>query len=436
MPVTRSTTASPAKRTRSRTVAPFSTPPKFSQSSSPSSRTQTMEAKHRILYPTAVQLGFLGPKAEKLRKIQAAITTVLLPHSPRPPANQLFNTGYLGHSLTPVAKMNTGKKNDKDHGAWFQPCKGFPCSVPQCDHTNRHILVVKAGVLPGVLETEPLRGLLRLRAELLGRAVPAALPLAPFPSPAPQAPLPLLPALPLPAALPTLPAIPQAPLSPLGALPLHPIPRSANIRPHYSPDGHILAFVASPTRADHGSGSDNSSENSGDDGDSVGELGYPQVTLDATLPVVVVAWKDIYSDPIYLTVFTHAHDFPEDHFSRTEVVLEDCRSGLEDAGFPVTNVVDRFLESIGDTVGDWVLHSWLTPIPIYSRNKFIYIKPLRASSPQHASEYLDRYVFLLQLNSNRFSYQPDLTDIILNGSAVSTSRASNLKGVKSLWIPG
>ncbi|KAJ6619075.1 hypothetical protein B0H10DRAFT_1947088 [Mycena sp. CBHHK59/15] len=341
MPVTRSTTASPAKRTRSRTVAPFSTPPKFSQSSSPSSRTQTMEAKHRILYPTAVQLGFLGPKAEKLGKIQAAITTVLLPHSPRPPANQLFNTGYLGHSLTPVAKMNTGKKNDKDHGAWFQP-------------------VVKAGVLPGVLETEPLRGLLRLRAELLGRAVPAALPLAPFPSPAPQAPLPLLPALPLPAALPTLPAIPQAPLSPLGALPLHPIPRSANIRPHYSPDGHILAFVASPTRADHGSGSDNSSENSGDDGDSV---------------VVVVAWKDIYSDPIYLTVFTHAHDFPEDHFSRTEVVLEDCRSGLEDAGFPVTNVVDRFLESIGDTVGDWVLHSWLTPIPIYSRNKFIYIKP-------------------------------------------------------------
>ncbi|KAJ7848522.1 hypothetical protein B0H13DRAFT_1906698 [Mycena leptocephala] len=190
------------------------------------------------------------------------------------------------------------------------------------------------------------------------------------------------------------------------------------------PKRQFLAFAASPTRADHGSGSDDSSSGSGDDGDSIGELSYPQVTLDATPPVVVVAWKDVFSDPIFLTVFPRAHDFPEDYFSRAEVVLEDCRPGLEDAGFPVTDVVERFLESIGDAVGEWVFHSWSTPIPIYNRNKFIYIKPHRAPVP-----FPDHIFELLRCNTT------DLTEIILSGSAGSTSRASNLKAVKVFGCP-
>ncbi|KAJ7231784.1 hypothetical protein C8J57DRAFT_1250914 [Mycena rebaudengoi] len=201
MPATRSTTASPASRTRSRTIQPSdfcthtpatptpSSRSKPSRSSSWMSRREKLEERHWDLYPVTKSLGILGTKDAKKTQIEKLVKDQLHFFSTTPPRGQWLNPSHEGHDLLrPV--MTTGR-NGRAYGSWVQPCVGTNCVVPNCTPSVRHVYRIAPPVPNHILQLEPLATLLKARQELLPKPRPvgsAPLPLPHFPNPSAHSP--------------------------------------------------------------------------------------------------------------------------------------------------------------------------------------------------------------------------------------------------------
>ncbi|KAJ7448858.1 hypothetical protein B0H11DRAFT_2247497 [Mycena galericulata] len=380
------TRSSSSPRTRTRSSIRKAAGPSSPSSPSPPQRRSTLEAKHAILYPVTFSLRITGSKAVKRRTVQSRLHAMIEVYSPRPEA---LPHNYQGHRLTGLF-LNTGytSKNDELAGMWSHKarkshvinisftnkaiqCEG--CDVAVCSKEKPRFFNVVGPLPPHIRSLAPLEKLFRARAELWPkrRTRTAKKPTFPPPSPSPSpSPTPS----PEPREASPLFEVEDA-MAGRSASPQTPPPhRTLHFdyggygTYHYSPVGDILV----PTSV-----SDSRPRVLVEDSDSdeEGELQYPpgpgNVILDICMPVVLFA---CHVSP------------PPGSINIGDVILEDFRLGLEAVGLPVGTEIQRFL----DAANHWTSTTWDAPIPIFGRNKVIYIRTLgvHVTPPDHFYELL------------------------------------------------
>ncbi|KAJ6563163.1 hypothetical protein B0H10DRAFT_2239629 [Mycena sp. CBHHK59/15] len=139
---------------------------------------------------------------------------------------------------------------------------------------------------------------------------------------------------------------------------------------HYSPEGYIVPSTHSQPNVLFS-----------DSDDEEGELQY----LDVCTPVLLFAWYNSDEPPIQTMVYPRL-DQPGT-LCIGEVILQDFREGLHALGLPVGSQIQRFL----DVMDYWSsIDVWTNPIPVFGRNKVIYIKTvgIDITPPDHFFELL------------------------------------------------
>ncbi|KAJ6587612.1 hypothetical protein DFH09DRAFT_1141459 [Mycena vulgaris] len=304
--------------------------------------------------------------------------------------------------------LNKGIKNPANTGAYIQTCIG--CT--SCSGPRRRVFRITDPLSRSILDQEPLASLLLAREEELypeprrpsarsnaARATVAAAHAAVGTILVPSSPSPPPPATPAttPSPEPTDVPLPDAMVDDLPAVPVTPsnqrLPSNQHLTfdnggyggYHYSPSGYIIR--SSPSSAADGTDpSDDAAEDAQSIISTIPELQYPVDVLDLCTPVVLFAWFDALEAPIQTMVQPRAD---EDSSIRIgEVVLNDFRSGLKALGFPSTVHIEHFI----DVTDHWIPINWNTGIPIYGRNKVIYIRQVgvNVTPPDH-------FIDLLQL---------------------------------------
>ncbi|KAJ7480507.1 hypothetical protein B0H11DRAFT_2193769 [Mycena galericulata] len=366
MAVTRSS-ASPRTRSSSSQNAYSAS---LSSSSPRRNRTRSranLEAKHALLYPATTSLGVRGLKKDKRREVARRLRALLELYSPRP--DQKSPRNYGNHRLGDLT-MNTGFKSRRDDhaGSWVQPCEGH-CDIDSC---NGRVFVVTDPLPRHILHGRQFRVLFRARKELYathyeGHVLPHEL--SPTPTPPPS--------------IPTAAGDFAAPEAEEESVSLERslTPRTPTLRfdfggyggVHYTPDGYIIhhASRAEP-RADDS------------ESDGIPELQYPRDVLDVCTPALLVGWYDNTSPPIQMMVQPRADQPPTCRIG--EVVLEDFKVRIGELGFPTTSEIERFI----DATDHWIPTTWDKGVPIYGRNKVIYIRAVGVdiTPPDHVVELL------------------------------------------------
>ncbi|KAJ7716286.1 hypothetical protein B0H16DRAFT_1801608 [Mycena metata] len=414
------TRASSSPRTRSRTSAPsssLSSPsrrrPRVSsaaaapspsssparrrraniQATPPSLRRSNLEARHAISYPITTGLGILGTKAVKLQTVLDLLGAMIQIHTPDSPPNAALPRRYEMHNLTPL-RLCTGytSNNPADAGRLIQVCTGcYLCTV----QNRKKIYVRTAPLSPQSLADPQLRILFRARAELCGLPPPI------FP-PVPE------------------PAEPEAEeMDNAAALPVQCESEQPDDSDEEGSSGHNGTIVvdsedehgnsdeSEETLAEQGN-SDESEEtlataeqplhfdygrmlapDSDDELEEALDLDYPpEIVFVLNVPVLVVIWF-MASDNTVQMVQKLLHPRAPQKQGQVarlgNLVLRDYQELLEHlVGFPAGTEFRRFLDSIGR----WGLSPWDEEIPVYARNRIIYLKPadLDVTIPDHFAE--------------------------------------------------
>ncbi|KAJ6552370.1 hypothetical protein B0H10DRAFT_2202074 [Mycena sp. CBHHK59/15] len=351
--------------------------------SSASARRRRLEAKHTQLYPTTARLGIRGTKAVKRRIVQRRILEKLELFSPYPPEDLALPYNHQGHRLTAMRLRSGYTQNDRWFaGSYHQVCTGCPRCV-----TKKRVFVRVDPLPHHILEQPELKALFDARTELYpttGGTTTASIPTAPSPSPSPSpAPAPSPPASPSPVPAP-LPADPAAKEAELPIPPHTPMRQTLHfhyggyggVDAHYSPAGEILVPDS-------------------DSNDPIGDLQYPptepiEIALDVCTPVLLIAWylnaDTSCTNTICTMVYPRAKE-DENPFTAciiANLVLQDFLDSLEARGLPHGSQIQRFL----DATSHWVPACWDDEIPIFGRNRVIYIRTvgLDVTPPDHFVE--------------------------------------------------
>ncbi|KAJ7652291.1 hypothetical protein B0H17DRAFT_1147411 [Mycena rosella] len=350
MPVTRSSLP------RNRSGATRSPLPALQVSPrTPSARTiarhTTMLARYVHQYPISTELGFVGLLADRRRNVNVRINEALAIARPRPPPSRHLDRRHQNHNLT-GPQQNKGITSLQGIASWHQ--------------------------VPSDLREGPLRRLLKAREELYPRrrqpltnedAAAAATALAAARSRC--------------CAQPHEAEHLNAPLTPTDDG-LHYDYR------HYSPNGYII--LSTPSSQIDGSDSDSNIFAPSEIPEDLDlDLQYPPDVLDLCAPVLLLAWLDATTPPIHMMVHPRAAYSSEAAVCIGEVVLNDFRAALQLRGLPAGAEIERFL----DTTDHWLRFPWSTGIPVYGRNKVIYIRlaGVDVIPPDHFAELLPNLIF-------------------------------------------
>ncbi|KAJ7082800.1 hypothetical protein C8R44DRAFT_753674 [Mycena epipterygia] len=314
-----------------------------------------LAAWHSRLYPITTSLGIDGVKKIKRRTVQEHIHARAEELAPRPSENVWLPVDHQGHDLQgPILNTGFTTRNDEVIGSWVQPCNG--CRRCSTRARGRKRVFMICPPLPADIRADPqLQRLLQARAELwpIQRGTAAAPPAVSSPSPTPA-----------PASIP-LPEPAVGHRYTPAATPPPPFRRTLHFDygeyggTHYSSDGYIIR--RSPS-------SSTSSVNNESDDD-----------------VLLFTWYDTDKPPIQMTIQPRLQGLSG--VCRGEIVLQDFQRGLEAVGLPVDIAIERFM----DATDHWVITDWARAIPIYARNRVIYIKALghEVTPPDHFIDLFD-----------------------------------------------
>ncbi|KAJ6470131.1 hypothetical protein C8R47DRAFT_1222764 [Mycena vitilis] len=388
-----SSTASPNTRSRKTISRPFtysspirsSTSKKASHSSvsrssnsSPSSassrRTRTskpsLEAKHAQLYPATARLGIRGAKTFKRSTVRDMVHKGLKDRSPLPPNDLRLPSNYGGHNLSGFLLATGYQSRDRTKaGGYYQVCRG--CAA--CSRARRRRVFQRTPPLSADILAQPeLQLLFDARDEL-------------YPTPrvsnqqsaAEATPSPRLSPSPSPTLVLSSSPSPELQRSPSLPPPLH---QGQTLHfdyggyggAHYSSTGEILAPRSEASDLD------------------LDDLRYPSVqpepqqpVFDVAVPILLIAWYSTGADPIIILVHPRAN---ANSVHVGELMLTDYRDALAGLGLASTTKIERFL----DVSDHWIPMEWEYRMPIYGRNRVIYIRAegVHVTPPDHFLDLL------------------------------------------------
>ncbi|KAJ7653878.1 hypothetical protein DFH06DRAFT_1329973 [Mycena polygramma] len=375
-----STYSSPTRSSTSKRTAHSS--PSRSSNSSPSSassrRTRTsnpaLEAKHAQLYPATARLGIKGNKTVKRSTVRDMVHTGLESRSPLPPDDLRLPSNYGGHNLSGFLLATGYESRDRTKaGGYYQVCRG----CPTCSRARRRRVFHRTPPLSADILAQPeLQLLFDARDELYptprvsnqqsaAEATTSPSP-SPYPSPSPSPTLVFSSSPP-----PELQRSPSLPPPLHQAQTLH-FDYGGYGGAHYSPTGEILVPRSDASDLD------------------LDDLQYPSVqpapqqpVFVVAVPILLVAWYSTGVDPIITLVHPQANA-NSTHIG--ELMLADYRDALAGLGLAWSTKIERFL----DVTDHWIPMEWEYRMPIYGRNKVIYIRAegVDVTPPDHFLDLL------------------------------------------------